>query len=73
MKKVFIKPPILAFRRDKNLEDILVHKKHNSMFLKQEHKCEPCSRNCAICPYEINLSQCLQNKAQTTFAVIQLI
>jgi hypothetical protein len=27
------------------------HKKHNSMFFKQEHKCEPCSRNCAICPY----------------------
>ena len=33
MKKVFIKPPILAFRRDKNLKDILVHKKHNSMIL----------------------------------------
>ena len=32
MKKGFIKPPILAFRRDKNLKDILVHKKHNSMF-----------------------------------------
>jgi hypothetical protein len=39
MKKVFIKPPILAFRRDKNLKDILVHKKHNSMLFKQEHKC----------------------------------
>jgi hypothetical protein len=24
MKKVFIKPPIIAFRRDKNLKDILV-------------------------------------------------
>ena len=33
-KKVFIKPPILAFRRNKNLKDILVHKKHNSMFFK---------------------------------------
>jgi hypothetical protein len=48
MKKGFMKPPILAFRRDKNLKDILVHKKHNSMFFKQEHKCVPCSRNCAI-------------------------
>ena len=54
IKKVFIKPPILAFRRDKNLKDILVHKKHNSMFFKQEHKCEPCSRNCAIRPYVRN-------------------
>jgi hypothetical protein len=33
MKKVFIKPPILAFRRDKNLKDILVQKKHNSVLL----------------------------------------
>ena len=49
-----IKPQILAFRRDKNLKDILVHKKHNSLFFKQEHKCEPCSRNCAICPYVRN-------------------
>jgi hypothetical protein len=24
------------------------------MFFKQEHKCEPCSRNCAICPYVRN-------------------
>ena len=54
MKKVFIKPPILAFRRDKNLKDILFHKKHNSMFFKQEHKCETCSRNCAICQYVRN-------------------
>ena len=46
-----IKPQILAFRRDKTLKDILVHKKHNSLFFKQEHKCEPCSRNCVICPY----------------------
>jgi hypothetical protein len=36
-----IKPQILAFRRDKNLKDIIVHKKHNSLFFKQEHKCEP--------------------------------
>jgi hypothetical protein len=55
-KKVFIKPPILAFRGDKNLKDILVHNKHNSMSFKQEHKCEPCSRNCAIFWLVINLT-----------------
>ena len=33
MKKGFLKQPILALTRDKNLKDILVHKKHNSMFL----------------------------------------
>ena len=41
------KPQIVAFRWDKNLKDILFHKKHNSLFFKQEHKCEPCSWNCA--------------------------
>jgi hypothetical protein len=48
------KPQILAFRRDKNLKDILVHKKQNTLFFKQGHKCEACSRNCAICPYVRN-------------------
>ena len=54
MKKVFEKPPILAFRRDKNLKDILVHKKHNSMYFKQPNKCEPCGLNCALCPFVRN-------------------
>ena len=49
---------ILAFRRDKNLKDILVHKKHNSMFFKQEHKCEPCSRNCANVVYALFCKHC---------------
>ena len=65
IKKVFIKPPILAFRRDKNLKDILVHKKHNSMFFKQEHKCEPCSRNCAICPYVRNTHTFTNSEGKT--------
>ena len=51
MKDIFEKPPILAFRRDKNNKDILVHKKHNTMFFKQPNKCEPCGTKCALCPY----------------------
>lgn len=68
MKIGFVKPPILAFRRDKNLKDILFHKKHNSMFFKQEHKCEPCCRNCAICPYVRN-TQTFTNFEGKTFNV----
>lgn len=68
MKKVFDKPPILAFRRDKNLKDILVHKKHNSMYFKQPNKCEPCGRNCAICPYVRN-TQFFGNYEGKTFGV----
>ena len=56
MKNVFQKPPILAFRRDKNLKDILVHKKHNNQFFRQPNKSEPCGLNCALCPYLSNTS-----------------
>ena len=34
LSEIFPKQPIIAFRRDKNLQDILVHKKHNNMFLR---------------------------------------
>ena len=54
MKEVFPVQPILAFRRDNNLQDILVHKKHNNMFFKYPQKCEPCGKKCALCPYIIN-------------------
>jgi len=32
MKDALPEPPLVAYRRDANLEDILVHKKHNKMF-----------------------------------------
>jgi hypothetical protein len=36
MKEIFPNPPITAFRRDNNLQGILVHKKHNKLFLTAE-------------------------------------
>lgn len=56
MKEVFPIQPILAYRRDSNLQDILVHKKHNRMFFQQSMKCEPCNKKCALCPYILNSS-----------------
>lgn len=54
MKEIFPNPPIAAFRRDNNLQDILVHKKHNKLFFQQPNSCAPCrSKKCAICPYVI--------------------
>ncbi|KAH3876895.1 hypothetical protein DPMN_000747 [Dreissena polymorpha] len=35
MKEVFPEPPLLAFRMYCNLQDILVHKKHNRMFFQK--------------------------------------
>ena len=54
LKNVFPTQPILAYKRDNNLQDILVHKKHNKMFFQKPQKCEPCGSNCALCPYLLN-------------------
>jgi len=36
MKDAFPDPPLVSYRRDANLEDILVHKKHNKMYNKKK-------------------------------------
>jgi hypothetical protein len=42
MKKVFNQPPIVSFRRDKNIKDILVHRKHNLQFYNKQNGCKRC-------------------------------
>ena len=52
MKDAFPDPPLVSYRRDANLEDILVHKKHNKMFFRKPNRSGPCgAQRCAICPY----------------------
>ena len=40
----------MAFKRDTNLQDILVHKKHNNLFFSKPNRCEPCGKYYAVCP-----------------------
>ena len=50
MKEIFPAPPLVAFRRDKNIKDILVHKKHNNMVYRSPNKSGPCEKKkCALC------------------------
>ena len=49
MKDIFPQAPITAFRRDENLQDILVHKKHNKII--QRPGSNKCGKKCAICGY----------------------
>ena len=51
MKQIFTETPILAFKRDKNLQDILVYKKHNNLFFSKPNRCELCEKYCAVRPY----------------------
>ena len=48
MKTVFPDAPITAFRRDENIQDILVHKKHSIMFPQNSQK-QKCDKKCSIC------------------------
>ena len=32
MKRIFDEPPTVSYKRDKNIKDILVHRKHNLQF-----------------------------------------
>ena len=38
MKQIFTEAPIVAFKRNKNLQDILVHKKHNNLFFSKPNQ-----------------------------------
>ena len=53
MQEIFPQPPLVAFRRDKNLQDILVHKKHSNRFYSKKNICENCGKNCALCKFLI--------------------
>ena len=52
-EEIFRHPPLVAFRRDRNIKDILVHKKHNNTFYKKENGCRFCGQNCALCKHLI--------------------
>ena len=54
MKKSVHKTTNFSIQTRQEFKRYFSPQKHNSMFFKQEHKCEPCSRNCAICPYVRN-------------------
>ena len=69
MKDAFPEPPLVAYRRDANLEDILVHKKHNKMFFRKPNRSGPCgAQRCAICSYMIETNS-LEDAAGKKYTV----
>jgi hypothetical protein len=51
MKRIFDEPPIVSYKRDKNIKDILVHRKHNLQFNGKENGCRACGKNCFMFAY----------------------
>ena len=51
MQQIFNEPPLIAYRRDRNLNDILVHGKHNRIFKSRGEESDSCpDKKCTICP-----------------------
>ena len=55
MQEIFDKPPLVAFKRDLNLTDILIHGKHNKIFKNKDGMSSRCPTDkCAICAITVN-------------------
>ena len=49
MKRIFDEPPMVSYKRDKNIKDILVHRRHNLQIYG--------AKNCALCSHIIEIFQ----------------
>ena len=64
LKEIYKEPPLISYRRDKNLMDILVHSKHKKIFCpRKTSKCE----RCAVCKYLTDDEALIQNGCQYNF------
>jgi len=74
MKNVFKELPIVSYKRNKNIKDILVHRKHSIQFYNRENGCKRCGKNCALCKHLIESSKFQDNEEKsTTFMVISTV
>ena len=64
LQKVFPEPPLLAFRRDRNLCDTLVHRKTNNALKQDEDKCK-----CELCDM-IRRDDIKDTRNKRSFAVV---
>ena len=54
IKNIISDKTMISYRRQENLKDILVHKKHNKIFNKPDNETKKCTRKiCVLCKYVI--------------------
>ena len=51
MKIVFDAKTLVGFRRDANLQDMLVHKKHRNILESEVKGTSTCGKNCVMCKF----------------------
>jgi hypothetical protein len=55
----------VSYKRDKNIKDILVHRKHNLQCYGKENGCRACGKNCALCSHVIESTSFKDNEGNT--------
>ena len=65
MKRICDEPPIASYKRDKNIKDIPVHRKHNLQLYGKENGCKACRKNCALCSHIIESTSFKDNEGNT--------
>ena len=67
LAEIFPKPAIVAFKRDTNLGDLLVHKKYRRIFknndIEYKKGSSSCGSDCRICPYMLKCDK-IQDSAK---------
>ena len=66
-KAAFSSPPMIAFRRNRNLRDSLVHTSFTSPVTP---RCGPCNRPCILCPNMESTNTKYMNRARATHNII---
>jgi uncharacterized Fe-S cluster-containing MiaB family protein len=65
MKRIFVETPRVSYKRDKNIKDILVHRKHNLQFYGKENGCRVYGNKCALCSHIIESTSFKYNEGNT--------
>ena len=64
MKNVFKELPIVSYNRNKNIKEILEHRKHSMQLYNRENGCKRCGENYTLCKHLIESSKCQDNEGK---------
>jgi hypothetical protein len=64
MRNVFKELPFVSYNRNKNIKDILEHRKHSMQLYNRENGCKRCGENYTLCKHLIESSKCQDNEGK---------
>ena len=64
MKNFFKELPIVSYNRNKNIKDILEHRKHSMQLYNRENGCKRCGENYTLCKHLIESSTFQDNEGK---------